>query len=408
MRFWTLSALLGLVCALCLPALSAPAVRQSLSFDPDWRFLKADAQGAQQPAFNDASWRTLSVPHDWAIEGPFDPNAPEGGAGAFLPTGIGWYRKHFTLPPSDQGKRVFIDFDGVMQNSDVYINGVLLGHRPYGYVSFRYELTGHLLFNGPNVLAVRADNSQQPDSRWYAGAGIYRHVRLVVTDPVHLAHWATFVTTPKVSAQAATVHVQTSVQNQGTTARPVSVQLTLLGPDGKTVGTARTAPQTVAAGGTADFAQDLTVPSPNLWNLDSPHLYHLVTRVQSNNTTLDDETVPFGIREFHFDPATGFWLNGRNFKIKGVCLHGDVGGLGVAVPLSAWQKRLAALKPLGVNAIRTAHDPPSPEFLDLCDRMGFLVMDEMFDCWTVAKNPYDYHLYFNDWSVAGHARHGAS
>ena len=374
--------------------------RTTISFDPGWQFLKDDAQGAEAPNFDDSTWRSLSVPHDWSIEGPFDEKNPTGGAGAFLPAGIGWYRKHFTLPQDDAPKRVFIDFDGVMANSDVWINGFHLGKRPYGYVSFRYELTGHLTFGdtSPNVLAVRADNSGQPASRWYAGAGIYRHVRLVVTNPVHLDHWGTFVTTPSISADKATVHVQSTVVNQSDSARQITLQLTVVDPSGKPVRSVQSS-QSVAAGQSVDFQQDIPVSNPQIWDLDHPLLYHLQSQVADGTTTLDNETTPFGIREFHFDAATGFWLNGNNFKIKGVCLHGDVGALGTAVPLRAWEKRLTALKQLGVNAIRTSHNPPSPEFLDLCDRLGLLVMDEMFDCWTVAKNPYDYHLYFNDWSI---------
>jgi beta-galactosidase len=371
-----------------------------LPFDNDWRFLKSDATGAEKPAFDDASWRGLNVPHDWSIEGPFDEKNPTGGAGAFLPAGVGWYRKHFTLPENVSARRVFIQFDGVMANSDVWINGVHLGHRPYGYVSFEYELTGHLTFGNakPNVLAVRADNAQQPASRWYAGAGIYRHVRLVVTDPVHLEHWGTFVTTPKVDAGQATVQVDASVVNQSDAPREVAVEVTLLGPDGKPVQSAKTAPQTVAPGRTADFRQLLTVDHPQIWDLDHPNLYHAVTQVVAQDSILDNQKTPFGIRHFEFKPDTGFWLNGRNFKVKGVCLHGDASALGVAVPLGAWERRLSILKQLGVNAIRTAHNPPAPEFLDLCDRMGFLVMDELFDCWTVGKNKYDYHLYFDEWS----------
>ena len=374
--------------------------RTTLSFDPDWKFLKDDAQGAEATDFDDSTWRSLSVPHDWSIEGPFDEHSPTGGAGGFLPAGIGWYRKHFTLPQDDAQKRVFIDFDGVMANSDVWINGFHLGKRPYGYVSFRYELTGHLTYGdtSPNVLAVRADNSGQPASRWYEGAGIYRHVRLVVTDPVHLDHWSTFVTTPSITADKATVHVQSTVVNQSDSPRQITLQLTVLDPSGKTVQSVQSN-QSVAAGQSVDFQQDIPVSNPQIWDLDHPLLYHLLSQVSDGTTTLDNETTPFGIREFHFDADTGFWLNGKNFKIKGVCLHGDVGALGTAVPLRAWEKRLSALKQLGVNSIRTSHNPPSPEFLDLCDRLGLLVMDEMFDCWTVAKNPYDYHLYFKDWSV---------
>ena len=380
----------------------AASARVTTSFDAGWRFLKADAPGAEQPAFDDAAWRSLSLPHDWSIEGPFDQNAPAGGAGAFLPTGIGWYRKRFNLPETDSRRRVFVDFDGVMANSDVWVNGFHLGKRPNGYVSFRYDLTGHIHFgpNQPNLLAVRADTSLQPASRWYAGSGIYRHVRLVLTDSVHLGHWATFVTTPQISPDRAIVHVQSAVVNDAATPRPVAVQFSLLAPDGRAAGTVQTPPRVVPVGGTVEFGADMPVPSPSLWDLDHPALYQAVTRVRVAGTTTDDEATSFGIRAFEFDPATGFRLNGKSFKIKGVCLHGDAGGLGVAVPLGVWERRLALLKGVGCNAIRTSHNPPAPEFLDLCDRMGFLVMDEGFDCWTVAKTPYDYHLYFKQWAEA--------
>ena len=379
---------------------SVASARVTTSFDAGWRFLKADAPGAEQPGFNDAAWRALNVPHDWSIEGPFDRNAPAGGAGAFLPTGVGWYRKHFVLPAADSRRRVFVDFDGVMANSDVWVNGFHLGHRPNGYVSFRYDLTGHLRFGAgqTNLLAVRADNSLQPASRWYAGSGIYRHVRLVVTDPIHLGHWATFVTTPQVAPSRAVVHVQSAIVNDSDVPRTVSFQISLLAPDGRAAGTALTPPRVVPARGMVEFGADVPIPSPKIWDLDHPALYKALTRIRVGETTLDDEATPFGIREFAFDPATGFRLNGHNLKIKGVCLHGDAGGLGVAVPLGVWERRLALLKQTGCNAIRTSHNPPAPEFLDLCDRMGFLVMDEFFDCWTVAKTSYDYHLYFRQWA----------
>ena len=380
---------------------SSPArVRTTTSFDPDWRFLKADAPGAEKPDFDDASWRSLRVPHDWSIEGPFDENNPAGGAGAFLPAGVGWYRKHFTLPADCAQRRVFIEFDGVMANSEVWINGFHLGKRPFGYVSFRYELTGHLNFgiNKANVLAVRADNSGQPASRWYTGAGIYRHVRLVVTDPVHLDQWGTVVTTPTIAAGEAVVHVQSTVINQANAAHAVALQITILGPDGKPVQLAETKTQTVPAGQSVVFNQDVSVKYPQLWSLEHPNLYSALAKIRAGDATLDDEAVSFGIRDARFEPATGFWLNGKNFKIQGVCLHHEASAFGAAVPLRVWERRLEQLKLLGVNAIRTAHNPPAPEFLDLCDRLGFLVMDEFFDCWTVAKNPYDYHLFFNDWS----------
>ena len=374
-------------------------IRTLMSLDRDWRFLKSDASGAEQPGFEDANWRTLDVPHDWSIEGPFDSKNPAGGAGAFLPAGVGWYRKHFTLPASYARRRVFIEFDGVMANSEVWINGVRLGKRPYGYVSFQYEMTGHLTFGekSPNVLAVRADNSGQPASRWYAGAGIYRHVRLVVTDPVHFEHWGSTVWTSIQNADPVAL-VSSEVANQGDRAKTLTVDWTILAPDERTAATFRSAAQTVEAGKTAVFTGAMVIPHPEVWGLDHPVLYRAVVRVRAGNTILDDETVPFGIRFFRFEPDTGFWLNGRNLKIKGVALHHSAGALGAAVPLRAWERRLEVLKQVGVNAIRTAHNPAAPEFLDLCDRMGFLVMDEMFDCWTVAKNPYDYHLYFRDWS----------
>ena len=336
------------------------------------------------------------MPHDWSIEGPFDEKNPTGGAGAFLPAGTGWYRRHFSAPPAWDGRRVFIEFDGVMANSDVWINGEHLGRRPYGYVSFRYELTGHL--KSENVLAVRCDNSAEPASRWYAGAGIYRNVRLAVTDPVHIDQWATFVTTPKATAAAATVHVASSVVNQSDKERTVAMQFMLVDPSGKAIVTRRTKPVAIAAGKSAGFEQTIEVDKPELWDLGHPAMYKLVASVTEGANSLDLESTPFGIRDAHFDAATGFWLNGRNFKLKGVCLHHELGGLGAAVPDRAWERRIASLQQLGVNAIRTAHNPPSPDFLDICDRMGVLVMDELFDQWTVAKNPYDYHLYFREWS----------
>jgi beta-galactosidase len=376
----------------------------SQPFDANWQFLKNDAPNAEQPGFDDRSWRKVNLPHDWGIEGPFDPKAPTGQGGAFLPAGVGWYRKTFALPQTEASRRVFVDFDGVMANSDVSINGFHLGKRPNGFVSFRYELTGHLTFGShPNVIAVRVDDSQQPASRWFPGAGINRHVRLLIADPVHLAHWSAFVTTPRVSATTATVHVQGDIENQAAASQNVGVQVTLLDPSGASAQTATIPAQQVEPGKPAHFEEDLEVKNPRLWDLQTPVLYHARIRLMESGKVaagkpVDEESVPFGIREYHFDADTGFWLNGKNFKIKGVCLHFDAGALGTAVPIGAWERRFRALKELGVNAIRTAHDPPAPEFLDLADRMGFLVMDEMFDAWTVGKNPYDYHIFFREWS----------
>ncbi len=362
------------------------------AFDTGWLFLKTDATNAEQLQFDDSNWRKLNLPHDWSIEGPFNETNKTGGAGAFAPSGVGWYRKHFSLPANFNKQRVSVEFDGVMQNSDVWINGFHLGHRPYGYVSFDYELTGHLNFGGDNILAVRADNSQEPASRWYSGAGIYRHVRLITTDPVHFTQHGIFITTPKISATEATVHFQVTVTNESDSQQFVIVAAAING-------MFRDTPlATLASGQSVEIAFDMKAPHPELWNLEHPKLYSATIQLLGSERTLDEESVSFGIRDAHFEANTGFWLNGKNFKIKGVCLHVDGSAFGTAVPSSVWEQRLSALKSLGVNAIRTAHNPPAPEFLDLCDRIGLLVMDEFFDCWTVGKNPYDYHLYFNDWS----------
>ena len=385
------------------PAAQAGA-RVTENFDGSWRFLPAEAPGAEQPEFTDGNWRKLDLPHDWSIEGPFAATNKTGGAGGFLPGGTGWYRKHFLLPETFSKDRVFVEFDGVMANSDVWINGFHLGQRPSGYVSFNYDLTGHLNFGDQeNVIAVRADNSVQPASRWYSGAGIYRHVRLVVADEVHIAPWGVFISMPEVSATQATVHVQTTVTNSSDTACEITLQTSLLAPDGKAVASIESS-VTITNGREEVVTQQIILTRPQLWNLDDPKLYQVVTKIREGNNTLDETVTTFGVREAKFAADTGFWLNGKNFKLKGVCLHADGGAFGAAVPLGIWEQRLTSLKKIGVNAIRTAHNPPAPKFLDLCDRMGLLVMDELFDCWTVGKHGLDgkdladYHLYFNEWS----------
>ena len=383
------------------PAILPNGVRIAELFDANWQFMRGDPSGADLPGFSDSSWQKLNVPHDWSIAGPFDKSNLTGQGGAFLPAGVGWYRKHFVLSQSSAHKRVFVEFDGVMANSDVWINGTKLGHRPYGYVSFRYELTGHLRFgpNEPNVIAVRCGDSEQPASRWAPGAGIYRHVHLIETGDLHVDGWGTFVSTPSVTTEKATVRVQSTVVNQSDRARSPSLRISLFSPDGKLAARVTTTPKGIAPGSSTTFTQEISISHPDRWDIGHPVLYRAVVDILDHDRTVDQDTVAFGIREFHFDPATGFWLNGHNFKIKGACLHAEYGAFGAAVPLDAWRHRLEALRKLGVNAIRTAHNPPSPEFLDLCDQMGFLVMDEMFDCWTVGKNPFDYHLYFKEWSA---------
>jgi beta-galactosidase len=385
-------------CVLFLAGASCRA--EVLPFDDNWRFFLGDAKGAENPDFNATAWQSVTLPHDWSIAGPFDENNPAGGAGAFLPAGVGWYRKEFALPKTAADRCVSIEFDGVMANSDVWINGHLLGHRPNGYVSFVYDMTPYLLPIGQtNMLAVRADNSQQPASRWYAGAGIYRHVLVKLAGPIHIVPWSTFISTPEVSEKQALVRVRATVTNQSASSRNVLFSMTISEEHGRHLLSTNFAPQIVPAGGSVELSLETTLSQPHLWDIGHPALYRATIYNPTINPSFSDsETVTFGLREFHFDPATGFWLNGRNFKLNGVCLHGDGSCFGAAVPLSVWERRLAALRELGANAIRTAHNPPAPEFLDLCDRMGFLVMDEFFDCWTVGKNSCDYHLYFTHWS----------
>ena len=382
------------------PAALAQQARVIQSFDANWRFIKDDATGASETAFNDGAWKTLSVPHDWSIYGPYDRNNPTSRGGGYLPGGIGWYRKHFSLETPAAGSKIYIEFDGIMANSDVWINGHHLGKRPSGYASLQYELTGYIKFgnNNDNVIAVKADNTVQPASRWYTGAGIYRHVRLVITNAVHVAHWGSFVTTPVATAAKATVQIQTTVNNESAASQNIIVQTSLIGPDGKTAGMVES-PEKIGAGKEVIVVQKTDINNPLLWDIDNTQLYKAVTKILINKKSIDDVTTSFGIREAKFDAATGFWLNGKNIKIKGVCLHHDGGAVGAAVPLRVWEKRLALLKEAGANGIRTSHNAAAPEFLDMCDKMGFLVMDETFDTWNAKKSNAEngYNLYFTDW-----------
>ncbi|MCD7962261.1 MAG: DUF4982 domain-containing protein [Rikenellaceae bacterium] len=304
------------------------------------------------------------------------------------------------IPETNKGKRVFIEFEGIMANSDVWINGHHLGSRPYGYVSQIYDLTEYLNYgpDSPNVIAVRVNNSLQPASRWYTGAGIYRHVTLITVNDVHLDHWGVFVTTPEVSAKEAVVAIQAEVINNGKNSGTYKVRTYVTAPDGRTY-TSETANVTVRGNSKAIAKTTIKIDNPLLWDIEAPNLYTAVTQLLSGTRVIDDQSNDFGIRDFHFDPETGFYLNDKNIKILGVCLHHDGGAVGAAVPASAWERRLKKLKEVGCNAIRTGHAPMDPTFLDLCDRMGFLVMNETFDTWTAAKNhaPYGYNLHFEEW-----------
>jgi beta-galactosidase len=377
--------------------------RHTASFDLDWKFQMGDHPGAEQPSFSDAGWRNLDLPHDWSIEGQVDEHAPSSGPGGYMPTGIGWYRKRFNAPESWRGKIVTLVFDGVYQNSDVCMNGHLLGHRPYGYVPFYYELTGHLKIGADNVVSVRVDNSNQTNCRWYSGSGIYRHTWLEVLEPVHIAQWGTFVFCPRILKDSAIVEVRTRIVNARSSAAACTLTTAILDSSGTEVATS-SASQTLAAGNDSEpepseFVQQLTVPAPRLWSLADPHLYSARCTLREGSTILDEYSTPFGIREAVFDAERGFLLNGEHIKLNGVCVHHEAGCVGAAVPECVWERRLAILKEMGCNAIRTSHNPFAAEFLDLCDRMGFLVMAEAFDEWRVPKGQIrnGYSLYFDEW-----------
>jgi beta-galactosidase len=371
--------------------------RKIINFNKDWQFTKGEVANAENLSFDDTKWRTLNVPHDWSIEGPYDKTNPTARGGGYLPAGIGWYRKTFQIDKADAKKLVTIEFDGVMANSDVWINGKHLGKRPYGYISFAYDLTPYLNFGKPNVIAVRADNSVQPASRYYTGAGIYRHVRLVSVNPTHFKQWGTFVTTPIATASKGVVNLKVEIDNKAT-ASDYKLQIEIADATGKVVKTAESV-KNIQANGSALFSQSIEISNPKLWNLETPNLYTATTKLYSGKTLIDNQTTTFGIKKSEFIAETGFWLNGKNIKLYGVCLHHDGGAVGAAVPLGVWKERFKKLKEVGVNAIRTSHNPVAPEFLDLCDQMGFLVMDETFDTWNSAKHNGEkgYNLYFTDW-----------
>ena len=368
-----------------------------VSLDADWRFMKGEAAGAEQPAFDDASWRALDVPHDWAIEGPFD-QALDPQTGALPYAGVGWYRKHFTLSENARGRHLEVLFDGAMNNARVWINGHDVAFRPYGYSSFGADLTPYLAFGRQdNVLAVRLAPEPQ-SSRWYPGAGLYRHVWLDVTDSIRVARWGTYITTPSVEDAAARVKARTEVANATSAAASVTVETAVLGADGAEVVRSPGMPATVQPGASVFVETELTVPNPVRWDLTRPYLYRAVTIVRDASGVRDRYVSPFGIRTLSFDKTTGFALNGRHVKFQGVCLHHDLGALGTAMNRRALERQLQIMKAMGVNAIRTSHNPPAPELLELADTMGFLVMDEAFDMWNMTKVENGHGKYFQEWS----------
>jgi beta-galactosidase len=370
--------------------------RQRLLADYGWRFLVGDPAGAESPSFDAAGWRTVDLPHDWSIEGKRGPKEPMGGSGGFFPAGIGWYRRTFEAPAAWKGKRVSIEFEGVYMNARVYVNGHELGLHPYGYTTFLYDLTPHLKLGATNVLAVRVDQSRHKNTRWYAGSGIYRHVWLHVTEPVHVAHWGVSVTTPEADATRATVSVRTRLANDLGNPSTVTLRTVLLGPSGAAAGQSEST-ATLKPGDSVELEQQVAVAKPALWAPENPSMYRAVTRVISGGRIIDEMTTPFGIRSIEWSVERGFLLSGKPVEMAGGCVHHDNGPLGACAFDRAEERRVQLLKAAGFNAIRTAHNPPSPVFLDVCDRLGMLVIDESFDCWAKGKNPHDYSVAFEEW-----------
>jgi beta-galactosidase len=357
--------------------------RETFSLDFGWRFALGDVDGAEREAFDDSSWKRIDVPHDWSIEGPFREDNPAGGSGAWAPGGIGWYRKRFGLPAGSGDRHARLELDGVYHQASVFLNGKLLGRHDYGYSSFAFELGPVPDAGRESLLAVRVDNSNQPNCRWYSGSGIYRSVRLVLINPLRVDHWGTFVTTPRVSATAAVVSAVIEVRNDLGESADFTVANEVVAPDGSRT-CAKACAARAEAGRAVTCRSTVKIRKPALWSPERPSRYTLVTRLHHRNRLVDEYETRFGIRNAEFRPQRGFFLNGVGMKLKGVCLHHDGGAVGSAVPTAVWERRLGLLKSIGCNAIRCSHNPPDPGFLDLCDSMGFLVVDEAFDKWEGA------------------------
>ena len=382
-----------ILAALLLAGTVSGAERLHECFDFDWKFSLSAPEAAREPGFDDAAWTDVQLPHDWSMTLPYL-SPQEGGKASmgFMQGGLGWYRKSFAVPASWKGRRVSLEFDGVYHRATVYVNGREAGFHPYGYTAFSFDITDFLEPGKENVVAVRVDHQDCPTSRWYSGSGIYRHVWLNVTDPVHVALWGTFVSTPAVSAQQAAVRVETTLQNDGVKSAAVSLSSEILDPAGRPVAKS-TAKTTLGVGAQEILVQEFSLTAPALWDIDTPQLYTLVTTVRRGGRIVDSYRTPFGIRDIRFDPDRGFFLNGRSVKMKGGDVHQDAGSLGAAIPDRANERRIALMKATGFNAIRCSHNPPAREFLDACDRLGMLVIDEAFDKW---KSGY-YTQWYDDW-----------
>lgn len=390
---------------------SQPGTRES--FNEGWKFIRyfnasnenvtisREPEGLQSPSINDSSWRTLDLPHDWAIEGPFS-DTLENNTGLLPWKGIGWYRKHFMVPANDEGKRIYIDIDGAMAYAQVWLNGKFVGEWPYGYTSFRLDLTPYLIFGKENLIAIRLDTKKW-DSRWYPGAGLYRNVWLVKTTNLHVSHNGVFCTTPEIKKEKAVVSVKAEIENHLNEPVPVTVKASVFKlnekfePESAPVAESVSATATVMSMKSHNFRLDIPVANPVLWDIEDPELYRMVVYVSQGTLLTDVYEVNFGFRTIEFTPRNGFFLNGKRVEIKGVCNHHNLGALGAAFNTRAAGRQLEILKEMGCNAIRTSHNPPAPELLDLCDKMGFLVEDEAFDTWKTPKKRNDYNKLFYAW-----------
>ncbi|WPU94860.1 glycoside hydrolase family 2 TIM barrel-domain containing protein [Mucilaginibacter sabulilitoris] len=390
------TAFLFLACSVLSFAQPRGVMGRKQLFDDDWKFKLGDDSLARLSDFKDTDWRRLDLPHDWSIEGKINPKNPTGGAGGYFPAGIAWYRKTFRVPREWNGKSVTVYFEGVYMNSEVFINGKSLGVRPYGYSSFSYDLSPYLNLNKENVIAVRVDNSGQMNSRWYSGSGIYRHVWMRVFNPVHVADWGVAVSTPEVSAKQASVQVKAVIKNETAFAQKLVISTQLLSAHDKDAGNNAIRLE-LPANSEKEITQTITVSKPSLWSPENPDLYRAQIQLLKGNDIIDETKTAFGIRTIRFTAEHGFQLNGKTVKINGGCVHHDNGCLGAAAFDRAEERKVELLKAAGFNAVRTSHNPPSEAFLDVCDRLGLLVIDEAFDGWRGGKNRYDYSVYFDHW-----------
>jgi len=365
-------------------------------FDYDWKFSLSDTPTAGADNFDDSSWRKLDLPHDWSIEGKLEQNNPMKGAGGYFPAGTGWYRKKFNIPSTWKGKCISVYFEGVYMNSEVFVNGKSLGVHPYGFTSFDYDLSQLLQYGKENTLAVRVDNSQQINCRWYSGSGIYRHVWLQVTEPVHIAHWGVAITTPEVNPERATVRIKTLVKNETNSSQSIVLSTALSCKENMKAGNNQVKTE-LQPNTEKEIVQDITVAKPLLWTPETPHLYQARIQIKQGNAAIDVVENSVGIRSVKYTPEKGFQLNGKTVKLNGGCVHHDNGCLGAAAFDRAEERRIEILKAAGFNAVRTSHNPPSEAFLDYCDKLGLMVIDESFDGWRESKNAFDYTRYFDQW-----------